>query len=288
MTPISPEKKMIKLGPEDRLCIAGLGGQGKTYLMRYLLSVAPDSFQPYIIDPLNQYTQFGDIGDLLQGGKRCVPNMANAMQEMEHICHKLHAVDKRILVVEEAEQFIPQRRPMQPRTASLIQMGRNWNVGIWGTTRRIQDINKVFFDLAQRVFFFRCGLNSRNYISDLIGADYIHESRPTKYRVNKTGFTITSLPPYHFIHFDLQEETAQVMCLQLGAREHIQEASPKSEAGRETVKKIAEAEHQAETEQKAKEEKDGRPRIEIGKEVQNPEAENKEETILWSPRGNRK
>jgi len=107
-------------------------------------------------------------------------------------------------------------------------MGRNWGIGIWGTTRRIQDVNKRFFDLCQHSFFFRCGLKSRDYIADMIGAEFVYPYPSPKY--NHTGYTITTLPQYHCLHFNLDDETAEIIVLKLGAREHIVTAGKKSEA----------------------------------------------------------
>ena len=224
----------LEIDLTDRLCISGLTGTGKTILMRYLLTLADDF---YIIDPLDQYKEFGEIGDVLQDGKRWVPR-EESPREFESICQKFHAISNRILVVEEAEQYMPQGRPMLTYTSSLVRMGRNWGIGIWGTTRRIQDINKRFFDLAQRVFFFRCGFKSREYIADMLGNEYMYP-RPNP-KINRTGYTITTLPPYHFLHFDLEKETAQVMTLKLGTRVHLETAGKKSEAGKEMVEAVAE------------------------------------------------
>ena len=156
---------------------------------------------------------------MLEGGKRWVPKQESP-QELETIARKLHSVSNITLIIEEAEQYIGQSRPMLPYTSALIRMGRNWGVGVWTTTRRIQDINKRFFDLCQRVFFYRCGLKSRDYIADMIGSEYVWERYGTKY--NKTGYTLTSLPPWHAIHFDLEKEAAQIITLKMGAREHVE------------------------------------------------------------------
>jgi hypothetical protein len=229
---------MLKFSMTDRLCIAGLPGTGKTIFMRYLLSFADPDI--YILDPLNQYQEFGAVGDVMDGkSKRAIP-LQESPQELEIIAKKFYSLSNRVLAIEEAEQFIPQDRPLLPYTSGLVRMGRNWGIGIWGTTRRIQDINKRFFDLAQRVFFFRCGLKSREYIADLIGLEYMYPVPVPKY--NKTGYSITTLPPYHCLHFDLELETAEVICLQIGARTHLETVGKKSEAPKAVVKAIAEQE----------------------------------------------
>lgn len=158
---------------------------------------------------------------------RYVPKRETA-NELEEICKQLMARANVTLVVEEAEQYISQSKAMLPATSQLIRMGRNWGVGIYATTRRIQDINKRFFDLCQHCFLFRVGLKSRDYVADMIGAEYVYPYPSPKY--NKTGYTITTLPQYHFLHFNLEDETAEIGVLKLGAREHIAAAGTKSEA----------------------------------------------------------
>jgi len=148
--------------------------------------------------------------------------------ELEEICKQLHARSNVTLIIEEAEEYISQSRSMLPYTSRLIRMGRNWGIGIYATTRRIQDINKRFFDLAQHCFFFRVGLKSRDYVADMIGSEFIWPYPSPKY--NRTGYTLTTLPPFHFLHFNLEDETAEIGVLMLGAREHIAAAGKKSEA----------------------------------------------------------
>lgn len=209
----------------DRVCISGQTGTGKTTLARHFASIYEDKI--YVLDPINQYTQFGEPGDIREGKKRCVPLISNGPQELEKIARALHYLENRTLVIEEAEQFIPQRKPLLPYTASLIQMGRNWGIGIYCITRRIQEINKTFFDLAQHVFFYRCGFKSREYIADMIGKDFMYPMyRPGQPKLNITGYTITTLPRYHCLHFNLETEEAQVVIVNLGgAREHLEQVT---------------------------------------------------------------
>ena len=154
--------------------------------------------------------------------------------ELEAICQKLWKVSNLTLIVEEAEQYIAQGKSLLPYTSGLIRMGRNWGIGIYATTRRIQDINKRFFDLAQHCFFFRCGLKSRDYISYMLGYEYMYPAAHPVY--NKTGYTITTLPPFHCLHFNLEDETAQVLTLKLrstlspGQGGHLDEVSKKAES----------------------------------------------------------
>ena len=221
---------MLDINATDRLCITGLPRSGKTYMMRFLTTFPEPRI--YIIDPLNQYEEFGDVGDVLAGGKRWVPKQETP-QELELICKKLYQVSNMTLIVEEAEQYFPQGRAMLPYTSGLIRMGRNWGIGIWATTRRIQDINKRFFDLAQHVIFFRCGLKSRDYIADLIGKEYMYPTLTPKY--NKTGHTLTTLPPFAFLHFNLETEEAEVLRLKLGATPRLEPIVKESKRDKQQI-----------------------------------------------------
>jgi energy-coupling factor transporter ATP-binding protein EcfA2 len=200
---------ILEIKSSDRICVAGLTGMGKTTLTRYLASLAAPNI--LVMDPLHQY-------DGLPEKCRYFPARFTPA-EMEVKAKWMCSVSNMTLLVEEAEQFMPQKRPLGDHTKQLIDMGRNWGAGVWGSTRRIQNLNKDFFDICDHLFFYRCGLTSRAYIAKMIGSEYIVPAEKPLY--NKTGYTITTLPPYHCLHFNLKDETAEVITLETGARPHI-------------------------------------------------------------------
>ena len=245
--------RIMDLKSTDRICVTGLPGTGKTVFLRYLASLAEPNI--YIIDPLDQYDMFPDEC-------RYIPKRETA-NELEDICKWLHGRSNVTLIIEEAEQYISQNRAMLPYTSGLIRMGRNWGIGVWATTRRVQDINKRFFDLAQHCFFFRCGLKSRDYIADMIGAEFVWPYPSPKY--NHTGYTITTLPPYHCLHFNLDNETAEIVTLKMGGREHIEAVGKKAEVAKaEEVRmgKVAKRPEEAEAERKKGERKEEEEEVE--------------------------
>jgi hypothetical protein len=188
--------------------------------MREYLAHIPSRI--YIIDHLSQYQAFGEAGDVLQGKIRYDPSIEltkgipppDPRAKLEEIAKKFHHISNTTLIIEEAELYLPQGRAIPPWTQSLIQAGRNWGCGIYLNTRRIQRLDKSFFDLCQAVFFFRCGLKSREYISDLIGKDYV--VKPSRSAYNTLKYGITTLPPYHFLYFDLESEETEIGVLKLG------------------------------------------------------------------------
>ena len=96
----------------------------------------------------------------------------------------------------------------------LLNRGRNFGVGIYFVTRRVQRISKDAFDLSQHVFFFRCGLKSRGYIEDMIGRE---ETRK-----------IMHLPLFHFLHYNVETEESSVHVLKLGRAIPEQEQKAKT------------------------------------------------------------
>lgn len=224
---------MIRVKSTDRITISGLSGSGKTTLARYLASFAePDLI---IIDALGQY--FGDFPE------QCIryPKQMDPMF-LEGIAKELWGQKNKVLLIEEAEQFMRQGKPLPEYTSGLVRMGRNWGIGIIAVTRRIQELSKEFFGHCQQVFFFKCDLKSREYIAELIGREFVYPQ--VRCINNHTGKTINTLPWYCWLHYNLETEETEVAKLNIKTvRTHVETLEgKKSEAGKETVKEIAKSE----------------------------------------------
>src|SRR4030042_4493860 len=150
---------MLPMKADDRITLCGLPGQGKTTLARYLAALCEPNLLIY--DPLDQYTNFDP---------KChyVPQ-SDSLAEFESVCRKLCARSNVVFLIEEAERYLGQGKPIGPYAFDLINRGRNWGVGIIAVTRRIQRLSKDYFDLCQNVIAFRCGLKSREYLQDMLG-----------------------------------------------------------------------------------------------------------------------
>lgn len=206
---------MISLDSTNRVCIAGLPGVGKTVLCKYLASLLEP--RVLIYDPLSQYDNFPDEC-------RYIPK-SDSLEEFEAVCRKLCSQGNTTFIIEEAERYLGQGKPMGQYTFTLLNRGRNFGVGIFFNTRRIQRISKDAFDLAQHCFFFKCGLKSRGYIEDMVGRDTVRK--------------IMTLPLYHFLHYNVETEESSVMVLKLGgARADVvtKEEEVKRKAEGESVK----------------------------------------------------
>jgi len=188
----------IEIRSTDRVTIAGLPGTGKTTLAKYLASLCEPNILIY--DPLSQYDGFTEE-------QRYIPK-SDSLTEFDSVCRRLRQRGDITFLVEEAERYLGQGKPLGENAFDLINRGRNWGVGVFAVTRRIQRISKDFFDLCQCCFFFRCGLKSREYIADLTGWDTVRD--------------IMSLPLYNFVYYNVETEEYGIRVLKLGTRPSVE------------------------------------------------------------------
>ena len=188
----------IVIKSTDMTCIAGFRGTGKTTLAKYLASLCEPRLLIY--DPLGQYDTFDDK-------YRFVPPVDNRAT-FESVCRKVIAQGNMTFVIEEAEKYIGQSKGLGPDATELINRGRNWGIGVFAVTRRVQRINKDFFDLCNHCIFFRCGFTSRQYFKDIFYDDGpIH--------------CIRDLKQWEFLYYNLDTDEYSIHTLTLGARPRI-------------------------------------------------------------------
>lgn len=192
--------QVLNLRSTDRITIAGLPGTGKTTLAKYLASLC----EPHLLiyDPLGQY-------DTFPAECRYIPR-TDELAEFEAVCRQLRARANLTFIIEECERYIGQNKPLGPNAFDLINRGRNWGIGIIGVTRRIQRVSKDFFDLCQHVLLYKCGLKSREYLTDMLDATYSRQ--------------VMKLKPYHFLHYSVEDEHAACYTLELDTKRLIYKA----------------------------------------------------------------
>lgn len=181
---------MLNIRLTDRMTVPGQPGSGKTTLVRYIAQLAMPNV--YIYDTNDQYGEFGPE-------QRYVPR-TGSMEEFEKACELMCNRTDCLFIVEEAHKYLREGRELGEYAFDVVNRGRNWGIGMIAVTTRVQRLSKDFFDLCRMVFFFRCGLRSRSYLREMV---------PDQVRV------IQSLKPFHFLAYNLEEETGKVATLVL-------------------------------------------------------------------------
>jgi hypothetical protein len=181
----------LDIDRSDRLCIAGLPRTGKsTFIEALATMLAP---RVLVYDSLNQYHQ-------LDPALRYVPDQ-HTPEEFEMVCRRLCATPNMTFIVEEAQEYIGQDKPLGRYASMLIKQGRNWGVGVYACSQRIQSVNKDFVDLCVRHVLFQCGVKSREYIASMFGMELAME--------------VTDLPDHHFLYYKVDRQTYRVCVLDL-------------------------------------------------------------------------
>lgn len=192
------------------MTIAGLPGTGKSTFAKYLA----DMFRHYpgysilIYDPLDQYRAFSDE-------ERYIPE-ADSQTEFDATCRRLCAVSNVVFIVDEAEAYLREGYLSNTYAFKLVKRGRNWGVGIYAVTRRLQDLSKGFFELCQHCFFFNCHPRVKDYLKKQLEPEAIS--------------AIMSLAKYDFVHYNMETHEWSVSGLELPARNPEALARAKVEA----------------------------------------------------------
>lgn len=124
-------------------CITTCGqkGTGKTNLIRNLL---PNYQEVFVFDPLEEYPEYPHY----------IPEKDTPL-ELEKIAKIIWNRWNCLLVVSEAELFLPVNQTLPPNVFKILTRGRHRNVGMIFDTRRIANLNKTAFGLSEHVFIFR-------------------------------------------------------------------------------------------------------------------------------------
>lgn len=110
----------------------------------------------------------------------------DAMDEYNHPCsyvpkeHSMKEFDNFLRVqwergnvfvfVDEADQVMPEGKPLTPYANKIINLGRHRNIGMGAITRRLARLNKTTFSQSREVYLFHHFIpNDLKYLADFIG-----------------------------------------------------------------------------------------------------------------------
>lgn len=159
----------------DLITICGARGSGKTTWEKRIAGSLP-GVEVLVFDTLNE---FGDVFS------QYIPK-TNKPEELAEVARYVFHKGNMILLVSEAELYMPNVNFLPSDTMRLITQGRHRNTAMWADTRRIANLSKTMFSLSEHVICFRqFSKNDIRYLEDFIpGAAVVRD-----------------LPNYHFLYY---------------------------------------------------------------------------------------
>lgn len=145
----------LEIGPEDTFTVAGMRGTGKTTLMNAFLGP-----RTIVWDPLAQYDP-----------KHAYRPRSLTRAEFDELAGRLWYDAPVRLLVEEAEQVLPQGPDLPPNFKSFALMGRNLGLS-WGmNTRQPAALTKKVLDESDHIFIFKLGGRALDYMVAYLGKE---------------------------------------------------------------------------------------------------------------------
>lgn len=145
----------LELRSYDCITVTGMKGCGKTYLIQKLL---PCYKEVFVFDPTGEFEDYPHY----------IPK-TDSPKELEKIARVIWNRYNCMLVVSEAELYLPVNQSLPPSIFKIVARGRHRNVGLIADTRRIANLNKTVFGLSEWVFMFRhFSPNDIDYISKFV------------------------------------------------------------------------------------------------------------------------
>lgn len=160
----------LELRSFDCITVCGMKGCGKTYLIKHVLPLYQELF---VFDPTEEFSDYPHY----------VPE-TDSPRELEKIAKVIWNRQNCMLVVSEAELYLPVNLNLPPSVFKILTRGRHRNVGIIADTRRIANLNKTAFGLSEWCFIFRhFSPNDVDYLNKFLSRD---------------AKELRELPDYHF------------------------------------------------------------------------------------------
>lgn len=172
---------------KENVCIVGMGQEGKSNLLSWLLSINQ-----------NSYTLFNTVNALKfnplrpEKQKIITPNYRQRVPIFLKICNEVWKQENQILAVDEIHNFSTKWQ-ISEELGQIVNMGGNHSISIWFTTRRVSQVHNDLLSQCKHHFIFRTYLpQDLEWYGKVVPKDIILMSR--------------DLPPYHFIYYKLGRE----------------------------------------------------------------------------------
>ena len=176
-----------------RVCVFGLQGSGKSYWSKYVAL----HYNSLIFDIHGEYRQ--DLYSVWrprakQHGPELMAEFDAAMQKF--VFSKDYSWD--MLVIDEANQYFPNRKPLPPAMARLNDFNRHMNLGFMCVARRPSQLHTDLTELAHYNIFFKLeGVNDMQRLRDIYpGLDsLVFSLGPHEFAVHEPGKGIYRCAP---------------------------------------------------------------------------------------------
>lgn len=164
----------IELNSWECVTVCGGKGTGKTYLEKK--GLLPHYKEIFCFDPNGEFSEYPSYQP-----------ETDSPQELEKIAKIIWNRWNCLLLVSEAELYLPVNKPLTPNVFKIVSRGRHRNTGLIADTRRIAELNKTVFSLSNHVFIFQTwSPTDLSYLKGFIPQDV----KP-----------LANLANYHFWHY---------------------------------------------------------------------------------------
>lgn len=150
------------------LTISGKRGYGKTTVAKTIISKLQ---RVSIWDPMHEYTN------------SYIPQ-SGSIDEFDSFLKRHWHTGNIFILVDEADQVMPEGRPLSLYANKIINLGRHRNIGMGMITRRLASLNKTAFSQSQEIILFHHFMpNDLRYLSEFItGADRLQYLQKFEYK----------------------------------------------------------------------------------------------------------
>lgn len=151
------------------LTISGKRGYGKTTVAKTIIS----KLQRVVVwDSMHEYSN------------SYIPQ-TGSIEEFNNFLKRHWQTGNVFILVDEADQVMPEGRPLCDYANKIINLGRHRNIGMGMITRRLARLNKTAFSQSQEIILFHHFMpNDLRYLSEFItSADQLQYLKKFEYKV---------------------------------------------------------------------------------------------------------
>ena len=154
----------------DEICtISGKRGYGKTTVAKAIIATL---HRVAIWDPMHEYSN------------SYIPT-SGSIDEFDTWLKGYWNQGNVFILVDEADQVMPEKKPLSPYAYKIINLGRHRNIGLCMVTRRLAVLNKTAFSQSEIFIAFRHFLiNDIKYMSEFItNAESLQKLEKYQYKI---------------------------------------------------------------------------------------------------------